>query len=216
MESKVESSNDKVLVVEPRRMATRNAAQRMSTLINQSVGESVGYAIRGETKQSSQTSVLVCTDGVLLNMIKNDPELLGYHTIILDEFHERGLGSDSCLTLLREVQLNYRPDLKIVVMSATLLGNGKENEEESTGAKLCKLLGSNKHCSILQSEGRQFPISIQYSSRASPRHGALFRDTKLLVQTMADAIEVYLKHQTKVMCWLFFPEQRRFDELYKN
>ena len=69
------SSNDKVLVVEPRRMATRNAAMRMSTLINQSVGESVGYAIRGESKQSSQTSILVCTDGVLLNMIKKRPRI---------------------------------------------------------------------------------------------------------------------------------------------
>jgi len=174
-------------------MATRNAAMRMSTLINQSVGESVGYAIRGESKQSSQTSVLVCTDGVLLNMIKKDPELLGYHTIILDEFHERGLGSDSCLTLLREVQLNYRPDLKIVVMSATLLGSidgdKEENEEESTGTKLYRLLGGDNLCTILQSEGRQYPISIQYSNRASPRHGALFRDTRLLVQAMADAIE---------------------------
>jgi len=187
------SSNDKVLVVEPRRMATRNAAMRMSTLINQSVGESVGYAIRGESKQSSQTSILVCTDGVLLNMIKKDPELLGYNTIILDEFHERGLGSDSCLALLREVQLNYRPDLKIVVMSATLLGsidrNDEENEEETTGVKLHRLLGGNKSCTILQSKGRQFPISIQHSNRASPRHSALFRDTRLLVQTMTDAIE---------------------------
>jgi len=187
------SSNDKVLVVEPRRMATRNAAQRMSTLINQSVGESVGYAIRGESKQSSQTSVLVCTDGVLLNMLQKDPELLGYHTIILDEYHERGLGVDTCLALLREIQLNYRPDLKIVVMSATLLGstysNDEENEEETTGKKLSRLLGGNNFCTILHSEGRQYPISIQYSSRSSPRHGALFRDTKLLVETMANAIE---------------------------
>jgi len=193
LESKVESSNDKVLVVEPRRMATRNAAMRMSTLINQSAGESVGYAIRGETKQSSQTSVLVCTDGVLLNMLQKDPELLGYHTIILDEFHERGLGSDTCMAILREIQLNYRPDLKIVVMSATLLGstysNDEENEEESIGNKLYTLLGGSKHCTILHSEGRQFPISIQHSSRASPRHGALFRDTKLLVETVANAIE---------------------------
>jgi ATP-dependent helicase HrpB len=94
----------KVIVVEPRRMATRSAAQRMSSLINQPVGESIGYAIRGESKQSSKTQVLVMTDGVLLNMLRNDPELHGVDVVILDEFHERGVDSDVALALLREVQ----------------------------------------------------------------------------------------------------------------
>ncbi|KAL9185797.1 hypothetical protein ACHAXT_003574 [Thalassiosira profunda] len=178
-----------VIVVEPRRVATRSAAQRMSNLINQRVGDAIGYAVRGESRQSSQTSVLVMTDGVLLNMLREDPELTGYQTVILDEFHERGVGSDTALALLREVQANYRPDLKVVVMSATLLGSGNGDKEQSAGAKLLRVLGGPEECNVLESEGRQFPIQYQHSGRASPRLGALLRDTKLLVSTMANAIE---------------------------
>ncbi|KAL7448828.1 hypothetical protein ACHAWC_000960, partial [Mediolabrus comicus] len=97
----------KVIVVEPRRVATRSTAQRMSSLINQPVGESIGYAIRGESKQSSKTQVFVMTDGVILNMLRNDPELHGVDVVILDEFHERGVDSDVALALLREVQIDY-------------------------------------------------------------------------------------------------------------
>ena len=193
--SSLQSKDNKVIVVEPRRVATRSAAQRMSKLLNQSVGNTIGYAIRGESKQSSNTKILVMTDGVLLNMIREDPELHGYDTIILDEFHERGVGSDTALALVREVQLNYRPDIKIIIMSATLLGASTHEDDErdegepTTGAKLLKVLGGDKTCNILQSEGRQYPITIQHSGRMNPRHAALFRDTKLLVKTMADVIE---------------------------
>ncbi|KAL7553757.1 hypothetical protein ACHAWF_017074 [Thalassiosira exigua] len=179
-----------LICVEPRRVAARSAAQRMAKLIDRPVGDSVGYAIRGESRQSAKTSVLVMTDGVLLRILREDPELTGYDTVILDEFHERGLGSDTALALLREVQLNYRPDLKIVVMSATLLGSAEEEGDEiSAGAKLRTVLGGEGSCNVLRSEGRQYPITIQHSRRTSPRHAALFRDTKLLVKTMADAIE---------------------------
>ena len=179
----------KVIVVEPRRVATRSAAQRMSKLIGQVVGDSVGYAIRGESRQSPNTSILVMTDGVLLNMLREDPELNGYDTVILDEFHERGVGSDTALALLRVVQQTYRPDLRIISMSATLLGDPSVgNFEESTGSKLLKILGVDS-CNVLRSEGRQYPVTIQHSQRSSPRHGAFLRDTKLLVETMADAIE---------------------------
>ena len=142
--NKTTKANNKVIVVEPRRVATRSAAQRMSSLIQQPVGDSVGYAIRGESRQSSKTQVLIMTDGVLLNMLQKDPELSGYDTVILDEFHERGVNCDVALALLREVQMNYRPDLNIIVMSATLLGDVDEktddstNENESTGAKLLR------------------------------------------------------------------------------
>ena len=187
----------KVIVVEPRRVATRSAAQRMSSLINQPVGESIGYAIRGESKQSSKTQVLVMTDGVLLNMLRKDPELNGVDVVILDEFHERGVDSDVALALLREVQMNYRPDLKIVVMSATLLGDVVDDEamenssDESAGTKLSRVLGGEEYCNVLRSEGRQYPITIQYAGgeRTGPFLSVLRRDTKLLVKTMADAIE---------------------------
>ncbi|KAL3778040.1 hypothetical protein ACHAWO_010276 [Cyclotella atomus] len=182
----------KTIVVQPRRVATRSAAARMANLLGEPVGQSIGYAIRGESRQSSDTKVLVMTDGVLLNMLQKDPELTGYDTVILDEFHERGVGSDTNLALLREVQSNYREDLKIIVMSATLLGDETENVDrgESMKSKLTRVLGGEESCTILQSEGRQYPISYQYtSSWGSPPIRALVRDTKLLVQTMVEAIE---------------------------
>ena len=177
----------RVIVVEPRRVATRSAAQRMATLIDQRPGGGVGYAIRGESRQSSATEVLVCTDGVLLNMLRRDPELAGTSAVILDEFHERGLGSDTAFALLRQVQENYRPDLRIVVMSATLLGSG-DDAEASMGARLVKTLGGEDQCAVLRSKGRQYPVTYQHAqSRA--RHRAMVRDPKLLVENMADAIQ---------------------------
>jgi ATP-dependent helicase HrpB len=178
------STGGKTLVIEPRRIATRSAAQRMSSLLNEQVGQSVGYSIRGETRSCSTTSVLVMTDGVLLNMLRQDPELNDVKTVILDEFHERGVGSDTCLALLREVQMNYRNDLKIVVMSATLLGSA--DGEETTGTKLKKVLG--EECNMLKSEGRQFPITVKHALGRTPLR-SLVRDAKLLVKTIADAIE---------------------------
>ena len=189
------SKTNRVIVVEPRRVATRSAATRMSNLLQQPVGDSIGYAIRGESRQSSKTQVLVMTDGVLLNMLQKDPELDGWDTVILDEFHERGVNNDVALALLREVQMNYNPNLKIIVMSATLLGDidvdVNDSSEESTGAKLLRVLGGNENCNVLRSEGRQYPITMQYAAgdRTGPFLSQLRRDTKLLVQSMADAIE---------------------------
>ena len=196
LSSSSSSNNNKVIVVEPRRVATRSAAQRMSSLIQQPVGESIGYAIRGESRQSSKTQVMVMTDGVLLNMLRKDPELKGYNTVILDEFHERGVNCDVALALLREVQMNYRPDLNIIVMSATLLGDVDDGEmddstNESAGAKLLRVLGGKENCNILRSDGRQYPITMKYAAddRTGPFLSVLRRDTKLLVNTMSDAIE---------------------------
>jgi ATP-dependent helicase HrpB len=211
----------KVIVVEPRRVATRSAAQRMSRLLGQDeVGNSIGYVIRGESKQSSNTSILVMTDGVLLNIIRDDPEMKDYDTVILDEFHERGIGSDTALALLRVVQMNYRPDLKIVIMSATLLGSEDSNsggDEESTGSKLLRIMGGTESCNILRSEGRQFPITMQYSSRTSPRHGALLRDTKLLVETMANAIEeALMKAPARGYILAFFARSKRNQKMHNR
>ena len=208
----------KVIVVEPRRVATRSAAQRMSKLIGQPVvGDSVGYAIRGESRQSPNTSILVMTDGVLLNMLREDPELNGYDTVILDEFHERGVGSDTALALLRVVQQAYRPDLRIVVMSATLLGDPTAgNDEESTGSKLLKILGVDS-CNVLRSEGRQYPVTIQHSQRSSPRHGSFLRDTKLLVETIAGAIkEGLIKAPGKGDVLAFLPGAKEIKRVIKE
>ncbi len=198
-----------IIVVEPRRVATRSAAQRMASLVNEAPGKSVGYIIRGETKVSTKTRIVVMTDGVLLNKLRDDPELSGVDAVILDEFHERGVGADVALALCREVQMNFRPDLKIIVMSATLLGNdnGDDNDEvDSVKSKLLKVLGGEENCNVLRSEGRQFPITYQYAKRSSPLHGALRNDFKLLVRTMSDAIEeALLKAPSKGDVLAFLP-----------
>ena len=183
-------TDQNIIVIQPRRVATRSAAQRMASILNEPVGQSVGYIIRGEVKVSSKTKVTVMTDGVLLNKLRDDPELNGVDVIILDEFHERGVGSDTALALCREVQMNFRPDLKIVVMSATLLGDDNKNMNdtgnyETTGAKLVRVLGS---CDVLRSEGRQYEIKFQHSKRGSPPHGMLLNDSKKLVETTTDVI----------------------------
>lgn len=210
-----EDDNRQILVVAPRRVAVRSAAQRMASLIGDTdPGGTVGYAMRDEVRVSSSTLIKVVTDGVLLNMLKGDPELNGVSLVILDEFHERGVGSDTSLALLREVQQNFREDdLKIVVMSATLLGNAGEddNEEdensgsESTGSKLMRTLGGSSSCGIIESEGRQYPIQLRWANEVVqimsknnnggggrngiPPLGSLLRDRKSLIQTAANVVE---------------------------
>lgn len=209
-----------VIVVEPRRVATRSAAQRMAKLIDQSAGESIGYAIRGESRQSSKTKVTVMTDGILLNKLRDDPELLGVDIVILDEFHERGVGADTALALLREVQMNFRPDLKLVVMSATLLGDSDEESiggVENAGTKLLRVLGGTESCNVLRSEGRQYPITIQYAKRSSPLHGALLNDPKLLIKTMVDAVEEgLLKAPSKGDVLAFLPGAKEIRKVVQE
>jgi len=229
-----------ILVVEPRRVAVRSAAQRMSTLLGESnnVGGTVGYVMKDDVKYSRDTKIKVVTDGVLLNILRSDPELSNIDTVILDEFHERGVGSDTCLALLREVQQNFRDntgELRIVVMSATLLSKGIEEQENddndddddnnateddnntntrdikrSTGSKLMRTLGGSSKCAIVESEGRQHPIQIQWASQVVrimsssnkndvvggggggnriPPLGSLLRNKKLLIETVSNVVE---------------------------
>jgi ATP-dependent helicase HrpB len=180
----------KILLVEPRRVAARSAAQRMAALLKEKIGGRVGYAIRGESRQSVHTQILVVTDGVLLNMLREDPELTQVSAVILDEFHERGVGMDTALALCRETQRIFKSNLRIVVMSATLLGEG-----EAENNLLCAL-GGRDECEVLQSTGRQYPIEIRWSIQAKGRYQplAVFMASRdLLTQTMCDAIEQALK-----------------------
>jgi ATP-dependent helicase HrpB len=185
-----------IIVVEPRRVAARSAAQRMARMLHEKAGETVGYVMRGESRTSSRTRVIVMTDGVLLNKLREDPELNGVGAIIFDEFHERGVGSDIALALSIESQRQLRPDdLKIIVMSATLLGDSEN--DDSTGGKLVAVLGGSDRCDVLTSSGRQFPIEVKWANqipslKATPL-GALMMRRDLLVDTMCDAIEQGLK-----------------------
>ena len=107
-------------MLEPRRLAARNAAQRMAETLGETIGQTVGYRIRGETKTSSLTRIEVVTEGILTRMIQSDPELTGIDCIIFDEFHERSLNADLGLALCLEIADALRDDLRLVVMSATL------------------------------------------------------------------------------------------------
>ena len=138
----------KIIMLEPRRLATRSVANRMASLLNESIGEKIGYRIRFENRVSKNTKIEVVTEGILTRMLQNDNALDNVGLIIFDEFHERSLNADLALALCYQVQQVLRNDLRILIMSATL-----------DGAKLSSLLNN---APILTSEGRQYPVSIQY------------------------------------------------------
>jgi len=141
-------SGGKVYLVQPRRIAAKNIAHYLAKQLGQQVGQKVGYRLRDDTKVSNNTQLEVITEGVLIQIIQNDPELAGVSMIILDEFHERSLQADIAFALLRDVQLGLRDDLKLLLMSATLA-----NET------LRKVL---PEANFLQCAGRSYPISYSY------------------------------------------------------
>ena len=140
-----------IVMLEPRRLAARAAAVRMSQLRNENVGEMVGYRIRFESKVSKATRIEVLTEGILTRRLQNDPSLEGVGLVIFDEFHERHLHADLALALCLDSQRGLREDLKILVMSATL-----------DGAAVARLLGD---APIITSEGRCYPVDVRYRSR---------------------------------------------------
>ena len=150
-----ELCDGRILMLEPRRLATRMAATRMAETLGQAPGETVGYRMRGETKTSHATRIEVVTEGILTRMIQSDPELSGIGAVIFDEFHERSLHADLGLALALEVATAFRPDLLLLVMSATL----------DTGP-VAALLGD---APVVTSEGRSFPVEERHLDRPLPR-----------------------------------------------
>ena len=147
----------RILLLEPRRLAARAAARRMASLLGEEVGATIGYAMRMESRQSAKTRVLVVTEGILARMILDEPDLPGVAAILFDEFHERSLDGDFGLALALDVQGGLRPDLRLVVMSATL-----------DGARVADLLGE---ATLLKSEGRSFPGRYPLRGAARDRRG---------------------------------------------
>ena len=147
-----------IILLEPRRLAARAAASRMASLLGEEVGATVGYRMRLENKVSAKTRILVVTEGVFARMILDDPDLKDIAAVLFDEFHERSLDADFGLALALDVQAALRPDLKLLVMSATL-----------DGARVARLLGD---APVLESKGRSFPIDIRYSAAQSGRDGS--------------------------------------------
>ena len=137
----------RIVVLEPRRLAARAAARRMAQTLGEQVGETVGYRVRLDTRVSAKTCIEIVTEGVFTRMVLNDPELGGIAAILFDEFHERSLDGDLGLALALDATA-LRPDLRILVMSATL-----------DGAAVATLLG---HAPVIESEGRAFPIETRH------------------------------------------------------
>lgn len=114
------AKNGRIVVVEPRRLAARTAATRMSELAGEPVGQTVGYSVRGERRTSGRTRIEVVTEGLFLRRLQSDPTLEGVAAVLLDEFHERSADVDLALALLLDVRASLRPDLRLLVMSATI------------------------------------------------------------------------------------------------
>ena len=110
----------KLLLLEPRRMAARAAAWRMADLLGERVGETVGYHVRLERRESDRTRILVLTEGLLARRIQSDPLLSDAAMVLFDEFHERSLHADFALALCRDIQREVRPELRLLILSATL------------------------------------------------------------------------------------------------
>jgi ATP-dependent helicase HrpB len=138
----------KILMLEPRRLAARSAAEHMARQLGEAVGERVGYSIRYEHCSSARTRIEVITEGILTRRLQADPELRGIGLVIFDEFHERNIHSDVALALTNDLRKGLREDLKIMLMSATL-----------DCEPLCKLLGAER----LQSAGRSWPVELRYT-----------------------------------------------------
>jgi ATP-dependent helicase HrpB len=141
----------KILVLEPRRIAARAAAERMAHILSEGVGEQVGLRARMVSKVGSRTRIEVVTEGVFTRMILDDPELSGVGAVLCDEFHERSLDADLALALALDCQRGLRDDLRILPMSATL-----------DGARVARLLGD---APVIASEGRKFAVETHYLGR---------------------------------------------------
>lgn len=140
-----------VLLLSPRRLAARAAAERMAEQMNEATGMTVGYATRMDSRHSKQTRILVLTEGIFRNRVQDDPELTGVSAVLFDEVHERSLDSDFGLALALDVQAALRPDLRLLAMSATLDG--------------ARFSGLMHNCPVIESEGKSWPLDLRHIGR---------------------------------------------------
>ncbi|MHA6686110.1 ATP-dependent helicase HrpB [Mesorhizobium sp. A556] len=177
----------KIILLEPRRLAARAAARRMASLLGEEPGETVGYAMRMENRTSARTKILVVTEGVFSRMILDDPELPGIAAVLFDEFHERSLDGDFGLALALDVQGALRPDLRLLVMSATL-----------DGARVARLLSD---APVIKSQGRAFPVDIRYQERPAgmPVEDAMARAIRAALADETGSILAFLPGQREIL-----------------
>ena len=171
-----------ILLLSPRRLAARAAAERIAELMGEQPGGTVGYATRMDSKSSARTRILVLTEGIFVRRVQDDPELSGISAILFDEVHERSLDSDFGLALALDAQAALRPDLRIVPMSATL-----------DGARFAQLLDG---APVIESEGRIQPLELRHIGRAAE---------KRIEDEMAAAIRRALKEEAEGDILAFLP-----------
>jgi ATP-dependent helicase HrpB len=150
------AADKKIIVLEPRRLAARAAAERMAKTLGEKVGDTVGLRVRFGSKVSKRTRIEVVTEGIFTRMILDDPELSGIAAVLFDEFHERSLDADLGLAFARDAQQGLREDLKLLVMSATI-----------DGARVASKLGEAPQ---IESLGRAFPVETRYLPRDARTH----------------------------------------------
>ena len=184
---KTSSCTGKVLMLEPRRLAARQIAERMAHMIGEPVGQTVGYRVRFENKVSSQTRIEVLTEGILTRMLVDDATLEGVGVVVYDEFHERSINSDLALALTRQTQQIIRPDIKIVIMSATI-----------DASRICNLLKAP----LIESEGRMFDVDIKYANANADR-----RDISQMAASAT--IEAHNRHKGDIL--VFLPGQGEIE-----
>ena len=178
---------EKILMLEPRRLAARQIAERMAQILGETVGETVGYRVRFESKVSKRTRIEVLTEGILTRMLVDDATLDGVSIVIFDEFHERSINSDLALALTRQAQEIIRPDLKIVIMSATIDACG-----------ICAALKAP----LIESEGRMFPVELHYADEdTDPRD--------IAAVAASTTMEAYRKHEGDIL--VFLPGQAEIE-----
>ena len=170
-----------IVMLEPRRLATRAAATRMASLLGEAVGDTVGYRTRLDAAFSPATRIEVVTEGLLIRRLLGDQGLEGVAAVILDEVHERSLESDLALALCRDLQRVLRPELRLIAMSATV-----------DGARLASLLNAD----VIESAGRMFPVEVRHAARDIPSP----RD---LPEAMARAVRAALAaHDGDILAFL--------------
>ena len=182
---------EKILMLEPRRLAARQIAERMAQMLGEQVGETIGYRVRFESRVSKRTRIEVLTEGILTRMIVDDATLDGVSVVIFDEFHERSINSDLALALTRQAQQIIRPDLKVVIMSATI-----------DTSNICAAL----QAPLIESEGRMFPVELHYADKdTDPRY--------IAAAAASTTIEAYKKYEGDIL--VFLPGQAEIERCYE-
>ena len=182
---------EKILMLEPRRLAARHIAERMAQMLGEQVGETVGYRVRFESRVSKRTRIEVLTEGILTRMIVDDATLDGVSVVIFDEFHERSINSDLALALTRQAQQIIRPDLKVVIMSATI-----------DASNICAAL----QAPLIESEGRMFPVELHYADEdTDPRD--------IAAAAASTTIEAYKKYEGDIL--VFLPGQAEIERCFE-